>query len=251
MADGGASADGTAEGRIVYGETLRLDALLNLQGVIASGGDDLFFIVLHQSHELWFKELLYELERARDHITVDALESAIGQLRRIRAIEELLTAQLFSMMTLSVEGFAALRERLGTSSAFQSAQFREIEFLSGLKDPRYLSGDWFTPAERTRLRQRYCEPSIRSAFDDLLARRGVDDLFASLRREPEGELRGIVEGLVAHDEGLQGWRTRHVEMAARLIGDSAGTGGTSGIPYLRSRRETAAFPELRAVLDRL
>ncbi|WP_433234941.1 tryptophan 2,3-dioxygenase family protein [Actinomadura nitritigenes] len=251
MADAGTSPEGMEDGRIIYGETLQLDVLLNLQGKLASGGDDLFFIVLHQTHELWFKELLYELERARDHITVDALDSASGQLRRVRAIEELLTAQLLSMMTLSVEGFAALRERLGTSSAFQSAQFREIEFVSGLKDPRYLSGDWFSRAERARLRRRYREPSIRSAFDDLLARRGVVDLFTSLRRDPEGELRGIVEGLVAHDEGLRDWRTRHVEMAGRLIGDSAGTGGTSGIPYLRSRRKTAVFPELRAVLDRL
>ncbi|MFI0484317.1 tryptophan 2,3-dioxygenase family protein [Actinomadura sp. 9N215] len=235
----------------MYSRTLRLEVLLDLQGEIASSGDDLFFIVLHQTHELWFKSLLYELERARDHIAAGALDPAAHELRRVRAIERLLTEQLLSMLTLTVDGFAALRPYLGTSSAFQSAQFREIEFLSGLKDSRYLNVKWFSTAERRRLQRRYDEPSLRDSFDGLLARKGVADLFDAIKCDPDGELRSLVEGLVAHDEGLREWRVRHMEMARRLIGDSSGTGGTSGLPYLRSRQGSAVFPDLRAILDRL
>ena len=128
------NGSGADDGPVIYGKTMRLDILLKLQDEIAASKDDMFFVVLHQCHELWFKLILHELENARDHIAAGEPSNALEELERVRQVERSLVEQVSSLATLTPESFDVLRGYLGTSSAFQSAQFREIEFLSGLKD---------------------------------------------------------------------------------------------------------------------
>ena len=232
---------------VIYGKTMRLDILLNLQDEIAASKDDLFFVVLHQCHELWFKLILHELENARDHIAAGEPSSAIKELERVRYVERSLVEQISSLATLTPAGFDVLRGYLGTSSAFQSAQFREIEFLSGLKDPRFLDESYFSDAERVRLRRRYQEPSLDETFGDLLAKRGAEDVLVAFQRDENNDLRSLARALLAHDEGLREWRNRHLEMVGTLIGQKSGTGGTSGLPFLRATLGTTFFPSLSEI----
>jgi tryptophan 2,3-dioxygenase len=234
----------TVDEPVIYGKTMRLDILLNLQDEIAGGKDDLFFVVLHQCHELWFKLILHGLENARDHIAAGEPSSAVEELDRVRLVERALVEQISSLATLSPASFDVLRGYLGTSSAFQSAQFREIEFLSGRKDHRFLDEPYFADAERERLHRRYREPSLQETFDELLAKRGADDVLAALRRDENSDLRALACALLAHDEGIREWRDRHLSMVGRLIGQKTGTGGTSGLPFLRATLTTTFFPAL-------
>jgi tryptophan 2,3-dioxygenase len=229
---------------LVYGQILHLEVLLSLQPEVASLHDDLFFVVVHQSHELWFKVLLHELESARDHIATDQLDQAIERLGRVRAVERLLAEQVEALRTLEPASFGVLRDRLGTSSGFQSAQFREIELLSGLKDGRYLAGRDFSAAERARLRCRYHEPSLREVFEELLRRRGPVDLAGLLQDGERGELARLAQALRGHDQGFYTWRSRHLQIARRLIGDDPGTAGTSGFSYLQATLDKRFFPGL-------
>jgi tryptophan 2,3-dioxygenase len=237
----------TGDEPVIYGKTMRLDILLDLQDEIAGGKDDLFFVVLHQCHELWFKLILRELENARDHIAAGEPSSALKELERVRYIERSLVEQINSLATLTPASFDVLRGYLGTSSAFQSAQFREIEFLSGLKDPRFLDEPFYSEAERGRLRRRYQEPSLRETFDDLLAKRGAEDVLAALQLDENSDLRSVAHALLAHDEGLREWRDRHLEMVGRLIGQKTGTGGTTGLPFLRATLGRTFFPALSEI----
>ncbi|MGH3375743.1 MAG: tryptophan 2,3-dioxygenase family protein [Actinoallomurus sp.] len=242
---------GAVDAPVIYGKTMRLDILLNLQDEIAAGKDDLFFVILHQCHELWFKLILHELENARNHIAAGDLADAIEELERVRQVERSLVEQVSSLATLSPASFDVIRGYLGTSSAFQSAQFREIEFLSGLKDPRFLVESFFSEPERERLHRRYQEPSLQETFEDLLAKRGVDDVLSALRSAENSDLLSLARALLAHDEGLREWRDRHLEMVGRLIGHKSGTGGTSGLPFLRATLTKTFFPALGEIRSQL
>ncbi len=227
-----------------YGEVLQLDRLLTMQERIADVPDTLFFIAAHQITELWFMVMLHELELARSAMDGDDLREACYRLRRVARIEDVLVAQLPVLETLSPRHFAAIRERLGASSGFQSAQFREIEFLSGLKDPWYLSQVNVSAAERGRLERRLCEPSLADAFDGVLRRRRHPDLAEATRENADGELLELIEGLLDHDEGLARWRARHALMVERIIGYKPGTGGSEGVAYLQSTTGKRFFPQL-------
>jgi tryptophan 2,3-dioxygenase len=244
------NGSGADDGPVIYGKTMRLDILLNLQDEIAASKDDMFFVVLHQCHELWFKLILHELENARDHIAAGEPSNALEELERVRQVERSLVEQVSSLATLTPESFDVLRGYLGTSSAFQSAQFREIEFLSGLKDPRFLDESFYSAAERERLRRRHQEPSLRETFDELLAKRGVENVLAAFRCEENSDLLALARALLAHDEGFREWRNRHLEMVGKLIGQKAGTGGTSGLPFLRATLATTFFPALSELRNR-
>jgi tryptophan 2,3-dioxygenase len=227
-----------------YGEVLQLDKLLTMQERIADVPDTLFFIAAHQITELWFMVLLHELELARSAMDADDLREACYRLRRVARIEDVLVAQLPVLETLSPRHFAVIRERLAASSGFQSAQFREIEFLSGLKEPRYLSQVEVGPAERRRLERRLREASLADAFDGVLRRRGGPDLTAATRDNADGELLELIEGLLDHDEGFARWRARHALMVERIIGHKPGTGGSAGVAYLQSTTGKRFFPQL-------
>ena len=169
------------EGRkLSYGSYLKIAELLDLQHGLTEEHDELLFIVAHQVYELWFKVVLFELEAARDRIDADDVFFARHYLHRVHVIERLLVEQIEVLETMSPQDFLAFRSQLAPASGFQSVQFREIEFLSGLKEPKYLARVEATPEEAARLRRRLDEPSLDDAFRSLLARRGSPSLVEVL-----------------------------------------------------------------------
>lgn len=226
--------------------------LLELQKRLSEEHDELLFIVAHQAYELWFKVVLYELEAARDRIDADDIFFARHYLHRVHVIERLLVEQIEVLETMSPQDFLAFRSKLAPASGFQSVQFREIEFLSGLKEPKYLDRLEATPQEMRRLRRRLDEPSLDDAFRALLGRRGSPSLVEVFRdRERYGDLFDLCEGLLDHDESFAHWRSRHVLMVERQIGGKTGTGGTSGAQYLRTTLNKRFYPELWDVRSNL
>jgi tryptophan 2,3-dioxygenase len=224
--------------------------------------DELLFITVHQVYELWFQQLLHELTAVRDHVAAGELWKARQLLGRAHVIERLLISQVDVLETMTPQDFLDFRAALAPASGFQSVQFRELEFLSGLKDPRFVSRfRSLTEAERARLGRRLAEPSLWDAYLGLLAARGLaastdEEVLAALvqvardRGRYDGEWQ-LAEGLLTHDELAGLWRARHVQMVERQIGTKSGTGGSTGAPYLQSRVPIRYYPllwELRDVL---
>jgi tryptophan 2,3-dioxygenase len=241
------------EGRkLSYGTYLKVPELLELQRGLSREHDELLFIVAHQVYELWFKVVLFELEAARDRIDSDDIFFARHYLHRVHVVERLLVEQIDVLETMSPQDFLAFRSQLAPASGFQSVQFREIEFLSGLKEPKYLARLEATAEEMTRLSRRLDEPSLDDAFRHLLQRRGSPSLLEIFRdREHHGELFDLCEALLDHDEAFAHWRARHVLMVERQIGGKTGTGGSSGAEYLRSTLGKRFYPELWDVRSQL
>ena len=238
--------------RLSYGTYLKVQELLDLQKGLSQEHDELLFIVAHQVYELWFKVVLFELEAARDRIDADDIFFARHFLQRVHVIERLLVEQIEVLETMSPQDFLAFRSQLAPASGFQSVQFREIEFLSGLKEPKYLARVEATPEEAARLRRRLDEPSLDDAFRSLLGRRGSPSLVEVFKdREHHGDLFDLCEALLDHDEAFAHWRARHVLMVERQIGSKTGTGGSSGAEYLRSTLGKRFYPELWDVRSQL
>src|SRR5467141_2613853 len=231
--------------RLSYGSYLRLLELLQLQTGLSEEHDELLFIVAHQAYELWFKVVLHELAGARSRIEADDILYARHLLRRVYVIEKLLVEQIEVLETMSPQDFLAFRSQLAPASGFQSVQFREIEFLSGLKEPKYLARIEATPEEMSRLRRRLDEPSLHDAFRSLVARRGSPSLVDIFRdRERYGDMFDLCEALLDHDQAFAHWRARHVLLVERQIGSKTGTGGSSGAEYLRTTLGKRFFPDL-------
>src|SRR6202521_1771281 len=165
------------EGReLSYGSYLKVPELLRLQQGMSQEHDELLFIVAHQVYELWFKVVLFELDATRGRIDTDDIFFARHYLQRVHVIERLLVEQIEVLETMSPQDFLAFRSQLAPASGFQSVQFREIEFLSGLKEPKYLARLEATPDELARLQRRLDEPSLGDAFRSLMERRGSPSL---------------------------------------------------------------------------
>jgi tryptophan 2,3-dioxygenase len=255
---------GEEGGVLTYGCYLRLPELLGQQvpQVEPAAHDELLFITVHQVYELWFKQLLHELAAARDAITGGELWRARHLLRRVHVIDRLLVEQVEVLETMTPQDFLEFRASLAPASGFQSAQFREVEFLSGAKDPGYLARlRGLTPAELGRLKRRLAEPTLWDAYVGLLSARGLPtgDQASILRslvsvardRAAHDDLWHLAEDLITHDELAGLWRARHVQMVERQIGTKSGTGGSTGAPYLRERVALRYYPllwELRARL---
>jgi tryptophan 2,3-dioxygenase len=238
--------------RLSYGSYLKIPELLALQDGLSKEHDELLFIVAHQVYELWFKVVLFELEAARDRIDADDIFFARHYLERVHVVERLLIEQIDVLETMSPQDFLAFRSQLAPASGFQSVQFREIEFVSGLKEPKYLARLEATAEEMTRLRRRLDEPSLDDAFRHLLHRRGSPSLLEVFRdREHHGDLFDLCEALLDHDEAFAHWRARHVLMVERQIGGKTGTGGSSGAEYLRTTLGKRFYPELWDVRSQL
>ena len=238
--------------RLSYGTYLKVPELLGLQTGLSHEHDELLFIVAHQVYELWFKVLLFELEAARDRIDADDIFFARHHLRRVNVIERVLVEQIEVLETMSPQDFLAFRSKLSPASGFQSVQFREIEFLSGLKEPKYLARLDAAPEEMARLRKRLEEPTLDDAFRRLVQRRGSPSLLDIFRdRERYGELFDLCEALLDHDEAFAHWRARHVLMVERQIGGKTGTGGSTGAEYLRTTLGKRFYPELWDVRSQL
>src|SRR5213082_2352725 len=190
------------EGReLSYGTYLKVPELLSLQRGLSQEHDELLFIVAHQAYELRFKVILFELEVARDEIAADHVFFARHHLHRVYVIERLLIEQIEVLETMSPQDFLAFRSKLAPASGFQSVQFREIEFLSGLKEAQYVARLEATPDEIARLRRRLDEPSVGDAFRALVERRGAPSLVEIFRdRERYSDLFDLCEALLDHDE---------------------------------------------------
>ncbi|MGW0193707.1 tryptophan 2,3-dioxygenase [Nonomuraea sp. NPDC003201] len=252
---------GEEGGRLSYGGYLRLPALLAQQRPQSEAPDELLFITIHQVYELWFKLLLHELENAREAMFAGELWRARHLFRRVHAVEKVLIEQVDVLETMTPQDFLMFREKLAPASGFQSVQFRELEFLSGLKDERYLgSFRHASDTELARLRRRLEEPTLWDAYLTALSQRGLpvsdDEIMGSLLavardRGSYDDLWQLAEDLLTHDATAAQWRTRHVQMVERQIGTKSGTGGSTGAPYLRGRTRLHYFPllwELRAWL---
>jgi tryptophan 2,3-dioxygenase len=255
---------GEQGGMLTYGTYLRLADLLAQQVPESdpAAHDELLFITIHQVYELWFKLLLNELTDARDRMLAGETYLPRVRLARCNAIERVLIEQVDVIDTMTPQDFVAFRTKLAPASGFQSSQFREIEFVSGLKDPSFLKRfRGLGPHEEARLRRRLAEPSLWDGYLSVLARAGfgVDtpkERFAAYRavagdRERYGQLWDLAEALVDHDQAWSLWRARHVLMAERQIGTKPGTGGSAGSAYLRSRIELRFYPELWELRSRL
>jgi tryptophan 2,3-dioxygenase len=244
-----------------YNKYLRVQDLINLQDLLSDPAhhDELLFITVHQAYELWFKQILHELDAAIQFLEQDRLPAATRAINRIVEIEKLLVQQIHILESMTPISFLQFRDELNPASGFQSMQFREIEFSSGLKDERILrefSEDAFA---YERLQTRLGQPSLADAFYRALERRGLDvsDRARAILEilthfESRYEEFQLAEALMEHDEYFSLWRSHHIKMVERMVGAKRGTGGSEGIGYLKTTLDKKFFPEIweaRTYLD--
>jgi tryptophan 2,3-dioxygenase len=255
--------------RLTYGGYLKVRELLGLQNLLSDPPqhDETLFIIIHQTYELWFKQLLHEVEVVIARMDRDQPLPAQRLLQRCIEIKRVLVSQVGVLETMTPIDFLAFRDHLTPASGFQSAQFRELEFAAGLKDPRFLEYYEEGSPERAALQRRLDLPTLQDAFYALLGRRGFDlppdppdaedpletpehrrRIAELVRLYREGDdhpdLFMLAEGLIEFDESFRLWRLRHVAMVERMIGDRPGTGGSTGAFYLRKSAERKFFPDL-------
>lgn len=260
-----------------YNKYLRVQDLINLQDCLSSPAhhDELLFITVHQAYELWFKQILHELDAAIVLLEEDRVPAATRALKRVVEIEKLLVNQIHILESMTPISFLAFRDQLNPASGFQSMQFREIEFSSGLKDRtivKEFSSDEFA---YERLQARLASPSLAECFYRLLQRRGLnaplnsaDDDATQQKKAYDERTRAVLEilthfeeryeefqlaeALLEHDEYFALWRSHHIKMVERMVGAKRGTGGSEGIGYLKTTLDKKFFPELweaRTYLD--
>jgi len=256
------------EPRLTYGGYLKLNELTSLQNLLSDPRqhDEMLFIIIHQVYELWFKELLHELDTIIERLDGDLPLAAHRLVRRCIEIERVLVDQIAVLETMMPTDFLAFRDHLMPASGFQSFQFRELEYVSGLKDNRFLKNYDPTSPEYARLEERLKRPSVADAFYSMLRRRGFDlpdthgavegnretielariNELERLYQEAEKhyELFLLTESLIEYDEMFAMWRLRHVKMVERMIGSKTGTGGSEGAAYLKKTVDRKFFPEL-------
>ncbi|MCP3820194.1 tryptophan 2,3-dioxygenase family protein [Streptomyces sp. A3M-1-3] len=234
-------------GYYAYCDYLALGPLLDIQRPTTEQPNELLFIVVHQSHELWFKELLHELDSLQVPLRKADSGPALRTLRRARVIIKSLTVQINVLETLTSEQFDTFRAQLG-GSGFYSAQFREIEIVLGRRDKTAAALFPEGSPDRARIEARAAEPRLFDAFLAYLSAQGYspDDLPSALREvhADDGVEEQICQALVDLDQAFQEWKYRHVVLVQRVIGDRVGTGGTSGAEFLRRAIFTPSFPVL-------
>jgi len=258
---------------LTYSSYLQLDRILSAQEPRSEGPehDEMLFIIIHQVYELWFKELLHELDYVCVLLNAGDAPRALHTLKRILTILKVLVAQLDILETMTPVEFLSFRERLEAASGFQSDQFRELEFVLGQKSRAKLAHIPEKAPGRARLERRFRDPTLWDAFLSFLDGEGYRVPASLLERdltlppEPSAEMQEILvrvycedpalselcERLVDLDEGVQEWRYRHVKMVQRTIGTKKGTGGSPGAEYLKTTLFQAAFPDLWAIRARL
>ena len=241
---------------MTYADYLALDQLLSAQKPLSDLHDEMLFIVIHQTKELWLKQMLHELELAIDLVGQDSFAPAYKAMARVGRIQAVMTLSWDVLSTLTPVDYKAFRDVLGTSSGFQSAQFRAVEYRLGIKNPAYLEHYPQGSAEYARLRAALEAPSLREASHAALERAGFDlgdhseeevaRAWLEVYRDADRwfDLYQLAEKLVDLDDALAGWRHKHVLTVERIIGNKPGTGGSAGAAYLRSTLWKRAFPEL-------
>ncbi len=265
---------GEKQGRVnlSYGAYLHLDELLSAQHPVSrpEHHDELLFVIQHQTSELWLKLVLHELRAVQARLAADDLRPALKGLARVKHIQRTLTDQWSVLATLTPSEYAEFRSFLGTSSGFQSDQYRAVEFVLGNKDAAMLELFDHDPRARAQLQQMLEQPSVYDEFLRYLARHGHDVPAGILERDvtrahvftPElvpvfraiyehaaenWEAYETCEELVDLEENFQLWRFRHLKTVERTIGFRPGTGGSSGVGFLRQALDLTFFPELYAV----
>ena len=258
---------------ITYPSYLKLEELLSLQQPISDGPehDETLFIIIHQVYELWFKELLHEIDYLKTLLERRDTPRALHTLKRVLTILKVVVAQIDVLETMTPLEFLSFRERLESGSGFQSFQFRELEFVLGMKNAAALERYDKGSDARRRLQRRLVEPTLWDSFLRFLSGSGYSVPPAQLERDvrasvqPEPDLRPVLidvyrrdstvaslcERLVDLDEGFQEWRYRHVKMVQRTIGTKHGTGGSQGAEYLMTTLNKPFFPDLWAIRTEL
>ena len=261
----------THEKSLTYSEYLKLDGLLGQQQPLSAEHDELLFIVIHQVYELWFKQCLHELRYLRTAFEAGDTPRALATLKRTLTILKTLVGQVDILETMTPLSFNAFRSRLQASSGFQSFQFRAVEFLLGHKRAAALENYPADSREHAELSKLIGEASVYDTFLHYLQVNGVNVPERVLRRDvtqatvADEEVQQalltvyrtlpfqaqVCERLVDLDEGLQEWRYRHVKMVERTIGAKPGSGGSSGVSYLRDTLFKPLFPDLWAIRAQL
>lgn len=254
------------DGRMAYGDYLRLEDILGAQTPLSDAHDELLFIIQHQTSELWMKLAIHELSSAIGAIRTDHLQPAFKMLARVARIFEQLNGAWDVLRTMTPSEYTRFRETLGQSSGFQSHQYRAIEYLLGNRNAAMLQPHTHRPETLAMLEAILARPSIYEEALMLLARHGFDvggsakrdsekitAAWAAIYRAPEEHwpLYELAEKLIDIEDYFRRWRFNHVTTVERIIGLKGGTGGTGGVPYLRRMLEVVLFPELWAVRTRL
>lgn len=254
---------------LTYANYLDLEKLLTLQKPRSTPAehDEMLFIIIHQTYELWFKQLLHEFERINRDFAAGKLFDAIHSFKRARTIMKTLVGQIDILETMTPSSFSSFRDRLDTASGFQSIQFRELEFLLGYKRASTLSHVKPEMPGFERLQGRLKERTVIDHFYDFLAMRGAQipaeltnrdltqpnqpneqiqtEILRLYQESPETSI--LLELMTDFDEGLQEWRYRHIKLVERTIGAKKGTGGSPGVPFLKESLFNPIFPDLWAI----
>lgn len=239
-----------------YNEYLKVPELLKLQQTLSEpvSHDELLFIVIHQTYELWFKQILHEVDATIKWLDQDRMFRANHSLRGVVSIERILVTQIHILESMAPIGFLEFRDKLNPASGFQSMQFRELEFASGAKDENLLATFKDDEFAFERLTRRFNERSLADAFWDLASRNGFSvqsheervQTTVEILSQPENnaELYNMQDLLIEHDELIVSWRYNHILMVERMLGMKRGTGGSEGVGYLMTTLSKKFFPEI-------
>lgn len=252
--------------KLTYNSYLKIDELLELQQLRSDPEehDEMLFIIIHQTYELWFKQVLHELNKLRADLKEGRTWGTVKTMKRVLTILKTMVGQIDILETMTPLEFDSFRGFLDEASGFQSVQFREVEILCGHRSPHILKVHDHQPQYVERLKNRMAEPTIWECFCQFLQRKGYDAEIPKRTKENgllygpsehnqkillevvqnDEEITMLSELLVDFDEGLQEWRYRHVKMVERTIGNKIGTGGSSGVDYLRNTLHKRIFPDL-------
>lgn len=268
--------DSDLKHKLTYNSYLKIHELISLQQEESDPKqhDEMLFIIIHQAYELWFKQILHELDFVEKDIAAGDIFSVLKTLKRIHVIQGVLIHQVDILETMSPTDFAKFREVLNPASGFQSHQFRLFEYRCGLKNDMYLKFHEHEEATHAELKATLAKPSLYDLVLKLLAEKGygipkdvlerdvtqpyqsneaIVDIVQTIYENPKehGEFYSLFENMIELDEKVQLWRSRHVKMVERMIGMKMGTGGSSGAEYLRSTLPKQFFPELWDVRNRI
>lgn len=239
-----------------YNKYLKVPELIRLQETLSepASHDELLFIIIHQTYELWFKQILHEIDATIHWLDEARTFRANHSLRAVVGIEKVLVTQIHLLETMAQIGFLEFRDKLNPASGFQSMQFRELEFVSGQKDEKILNAFKDDEFARERLTERLKEPSLADAFWGLLGRskfavethedrvKAIVEILTHPEKYPD--LFNMQDLLIDHDENISLWRYHHVLMVERMLGMKRGTGGSEGVGYLMTTVTKRFFPEI-------
>lgn len=255
------------DGRMSYGDYLQIDKILNAQHCLTEAHDEMLFIIQHQTSELWMRLALHELDAARRMISADRAREAFKMLARVSRIFEQLNSAWDVLRTMTPSDYSRFRDDLGQSSGFQSWQYRLIEYAVGNRNGAMLRPHAHRPDLMAKLQAELARPSLYDAALAHVARLGLpvpeavlardiaapwvaDDgvraMWEMVYRDPEQHWQAyeLAEKLVDFEDYFRRWRFNHMTTVERVIGFKRGTGGTSGVAYLRRMLEVQLFPEL-------